>query len=335
MTLRQGSDERGVMTEKPTLSVVIVTYNPRRRVLEWAIDSIERQSFPKDQFELVIVDNNSDPPLEAAALERGRSVRIRLVREPQQGNVFARCAGIVEARSDLIVFVDDDNYLAPDYLEKAVRIAREAPEIGVYSGICEAVIQRPVPLWKRSMLPHLLPYLAVRDYGPEPITSNEDTWGPWEPPTSGMVLRKDVGMRFVEFVRASPDAHVLGRKGTASLLSCEDSLLARMAYRLGYWCSYQPSLRLYHYIPRSRLRVRYLVRLLYGLGRSYIILERVLGKPLDGSRVTIYSFSIYAAMLRRLLGRLLHHQLPGLIMWSWDVGYLTELWRQHRRPGFS
>jgi glycosyltransferase involved in cell wall biosynthesis len=316
---------------KPALSVVIVTYNPRPKVLEWAIDSIERQTLPKDQFDLLLVDNNSDPRLDLDELRRGRSCEVRLVREPRQGNVFSRCKGIAEARSELIVFVDDDNYIAKDYLAESLRIARAHPEIGVFSGICAAVHERPVPLWKRCILPHVYPYLAVRNYGDSVITSSEDKWGPWEPPTSGMVLRKAVGMRFVEFVERSPEAQVLGRKGNSSLLACEDSLLARMAYRLGYSCSYQPSLRLYHYIKASRLTLRYLYRLMYGLGRSYVLLERVLGKPLEGSARTINATSISIALVKRFLGRLLHYQLAGPILWGWDAGFFIELRRQHQR----
>ena len=314
---------------KPPLSVVIVTYNPRKSVLEWAIDSIERQTLPTDQFELLIVDNNSDPALVLDELRRGRSCSMRLVHEPRQGNVFSRCKGIAEARSDLIVFVDDDNSIAPDYLAESLRSARAHPEIGTFSGICDAVHERPVPLWKRCLLPHVYPYLAVRNYGDRVITSSEDTWGPWEPPTSGMVLRKDVGMRFVEFVEQSAAAQALGRKG-GSLLACEDSLLARMAYRLGYSCSYQPSLRLYHHIKASRLRLRYLWRLMYGLGRSYVLLERVLGKPLEGTARTINTASISVALAKRFLGRLLHYQLAGPILWAWDAGFFIELRRQHQ-----
>ncbi|MBN1919491.1 MAG: glycosyltransferase family 2 protein [Verrucomicrobia bacterium] len=316
---------------KPPLSVVIVTYNPRPRVLEWAIDSIERQTLPKDQFELLLVDNNSDPPLDLDELRRGRSCEMRLVREPRQGNVFSRCKGIVEARSDLIVFVDDDNFLAPDYLAESLRIAQVQPSIGTFSGICDAVHERPVPRWRRCILPHVYPYLAVRNYGDRVITSSEDRWGPWEPPTSGMVLRKDVGMRFVDFVEQSPAAQGLGRKGKSSLLACEDSLLARMAYRLGYSCSYQPSLRLYHYIKASRLELRYLYRLMYGLGRSYVLLDRVLGRPLEGSAQTINTASISVALVKRFLGRLLHYQLAGPILWGWDAGFFIELRRQHQR----
>jgi hypothetical protein len=138
-----------------------------------------------------------------------------------------------------------------------------------------------------------------------------------------------VGTRFVEFVENSPAAQGLGRKGNSSLLSCEDSLLARLAYRAGYSCSYQPSLRLYHYLPASRFRLKYLVRLLYGLGRSYVLLDRILGKRLSGTPASVNTLSVCVALFRRFFGRLLDHRAAGPIMWSWDVGELTELYRQH------
>lgn len=321
--------ERARPKSELPVSVVIVTYNPRPKILEWAIDSIEQQTLPKDQFELLIVDNNSNPPLNLDELQRGRACRMRLVREARQGNVFSRCKGIEAARADLIVFVDDDNYLAPGYLEQSLRIMHEHPEIGVCAGSCDAVHERPVRLWKRCILPLVLPYLAVRNWGAEPITSNEDKWGPWEPPTSGMVLRRDVGLRFVEFVEHSDAAKQLGRKGR-SMLACEDSLLARMAYRLGYYSSYQPSLHFHHYLPSSRLRFHYLVRLLHGLGRSAILLERTLGSQLDGNLRTVNSLSVSVALAKRFLGHILHHQIAAPIMFAWDFGFFTELYRQHR-----
>lgn len=312
----------------PPLSVVIVTYNPQPRILEWVLDSIERQTIAKSAFEVIVVDNNSKPPLDEDELRRGRSFPLRLIREPRQGNVYARCCGIGAARTELIVFVDDDTYLARDYLAAALRIAQTQPHIGVFGGICEVVLGEDVPRWKEYLIPHVLPSFGVRNHGPEPIVSMEDEYGPWETGTGGMVLRREIGMRFVEFVEHSPESRRLGRKGNHSLLSCEDSLLARMACRAGYANSYQPSLTFYHYIPASRLRIGYLMRLLYGLGRSSVILERVLGKPLALSHVANSMITF-----RRLLGNFFEHRFSGLVLSAWDIGRFLEIFKQNLRSG--
>src|SRR6185369_18013044 len=95
----------------PDISVIIVTYNPREDLLNWALDSLEAQTLAKSRFEVIVVDNNSSPPLTAERLSAGRTLDIRLVREQRQGIMFARWAGITAARAELLVFVDDDNHL--------------------------------------------------------------------------------------------------------------------------------------------------------------------------------------------------------------------------------
>jgi len=214
--------------DKASVSVILCTYNPRHDLLQWAVDSIEQQTLSKTEFELIVVDNNSDTPVSEEVVKNGRSIRLRLIREQRQGLSFARCAGITAAEADLLIFVDDDNHLDPDYLENALRIATEEPEIGLYGGIAKGVFEKDVPKWKEN----LLPYLGVRDYGPRPITSNNDYWGKWEPIGAGMVSRRDVAEEFVRMVEYSLVAGELGRKGE-SLLSGEDSLFARLANRLG------------------------------------------------------------------------------------------------------
>src|SRR5262249_16813288 len=60
----------------------------------------------------------------------------RVIREDQLGLSSARLRGIQEASADLLVFVDDDNVLAQDYLWQAIRIEREWPMLGVWgSGV--------------------------------------------------------------------------------------------------------------------------------------------------------------------------------------------------------
>ncbi len=298
------------------VSVVIATFNPQRDVIQWALDSLANQTLPKSEFEVVVVDNNSSPPLDEFALSGSRGLRLRIVREPQQGIAFTRCTGIQAAASDLIVFLDDDNYIDPDYLEKAVRVAGLFPTIGAFGGISRLLCEVSIPAWKRE----LLPYLGVRDYGSEAITSNEDRWGHWEPIGAGMAFRRDVGLEFVRVVNTDPMARLLGRAG-GSFIGGEDSLLARLAYRLGYSCSYQPSLKMTHMIKSTRLSARRLARLVEGIARGHVIGEMILGRPQP-------HYGFYGT-LRELVLRCRHRVKEkgfraGLVEWHWDVGYFRQ-----------
>ncbi len=305
------------MRKIPEISVVIVTYNPRPAVFSKVIASLRNQSLNPDRFEVVIIDNNSFPPLSENDLTSQFSFPVRVIRELRQGIIYARSRGILEVKGELIVFVDDDNALDPNYLKKAIGIAEASPFLGVFGGKLIGIFDREISPWKKC----LLPYLGVRDYGDEVITSSENKWGQWEPPGAGMVLRKDVGMKYLAFLKSHPDAGSLGRKGSRQLLSCDDSLMARLAYPMGYSCSYQPALRLKHHIASARLSTRYLLRLLEGYGRSHVILETLLGEPFKAPP----KLSVFLDLLKGLRHDLTTHGRVGVVLWFWRVGYYRQL----------
>ena len=320
--LQPETSARGAPTTagKPHVSVVLCTYNPRADLLAWSLESIARQTMDPTQYEVILVDNNSMPPIDLSNFPIARMMPLRQVSEKRQGLIFARLAGIKASSGNLIVFIDDDNYLEPHYLERALEIADQEPEIGLFGGISHGRFERKMPRWKRK----LMPYLGVRDNGPEPITSFEEHWGAWEPIGAGMVSRRDVADAYAEFVKNNPASGGLGRQGSA-LLSCEDSLFARVANRQGYACSYQPLLGLEHYIPKGRLSSRYLFRLLLGMGRSYVRLERVLGRdeniqPLDFKRISA-----------RFAIRFARDGITGIFRWAWDLGYQAEAAKRSKK----
>jgi glycosyltransferase involved in cell wall biosynthesis len=297
------------------VSVIIVTHNPLRELLDAALNSVETQTLPPDQFEVIVVDNASSPPLSEAVFAH-RTPTPRIVREPNVGIVSARRAGIRAAAGDLLVFVDDDNQIFPDYLEQALRIARSNPEIGAFGGICEPLFDRPIAEWKTA----LLPYLGIRDYGSDVITSKCGEWGEWDPIGAGMAIRKEIGLRFTEFVESNPEASRLGPTGKSGMFA-DDTLIARVAWMMNYSCSYQPSLRLSHYMKPGRLAATRLMRTLVGHGRSYVVLERILGRP-NGKLTWRAPVGLFFAFWFRARKEGLR---VSAIKWFWDVGRVLEL----------
>jgi glycosyltransferase involved in cell wall biosynthesis len=301
-----------------SISVVLCTYNPDRHLLHEALRSLEAQTLRG--FDVVVVDNNSTPPLDETELRARFRLELRVLREGRPGLTYARCTGINATSGDLIVFVDDDNRLDADYLQQAVGIAAGEPAIGHFGGIARAGLRHPIPRWKTP----LLRYLGVRDHGPEPITSAEPSWGPWEPIGAGMVTRRAVARGFVDVVHQHESAGQLGRRGTA-LMSGEDALMARAANRLGFACSYQPALKLTHLMKPARLKATVLARTVEGHGRSYVVLERVQQRPVP--RPDVWTMAVELG--RRYLFRTRTEGLAaGTVSWFWDVGYF----RQARRP---
>jgi glycosyltransferase involved in cell wall biosynthesis len=257
------------------IDVCICTHNPRKHVFRWVLEALCRQTVNKRSFHVWIIDNASNPPLHRKDFRilEDSGVSFTLLREERLGNVYARERAIRATRSEWIVFVDDDNELADDYLENAISIAEYHPQMGCFGGKLLLPKNLSVPRWAKP----LLPYLAIKDYGEDVITNCIDKWGAWEPPTAGAVVRLPVLDLFLQQLERTKFATCLGRKGRNGLFSSEDSLMMRGAFKLELTSSYQPRLKLVHHIDPPRLRFIYLLRLCFHYGRSEVILERCLG----------------------------------------------------------
>lgn len=98
------------------VTVIIPTYN-RRNMLERAIDSVFRQSWPC--AELVVVDDGSvDGTAEMLAGLSAKEPRLRLLTTAHQGPSAARNAGIAAATEKYIAFLDSDDHWQKRKLEK-------------------------------------------------------------------------------------------------------------------------------------------------------------------------------------------------------------------------
>jgi len=238
--------------------------------------SLAGQSAETGSFSVVIVDNASIPEVTSAdcAILTEAGIASTIVRESKLGNVFSRARAYQETNCQWILFVDDDNELDPDYIKIGLEIIRNRPEIGCFGGKLELPAGINVPRW---VIP-LLPFLAIRDFGDKEITNIADYWGQWEPATAGGFIRREILGAYARRILDDPSTHVLGRKGRKGLNSCEDSLMMAGAFHLGLACSYQPSLKLYHHVRADRFRLSYLLPLMYGFGRSEVMLDFLCGR---------------------------------------------------------
>jgi glycosyltransferase involved in cell wall biosynthesis len=212
----------------PRVSVVIPTHNPRENYLARVLDALRTQTLPREQWELVVVDNGSRVPLKAGvvAVENRKGGRwgcyeeteqnidlswhsnARIVREERLGLTFARLRGFAEAKGELIVMVDDDNVLAPDYLETAVRIAAEHPMLGAFGGKCLPEFEHEPPHWLKGITSGL----GLRDRGEReeffPQAAIAGSWqladGSWQGGENGRLTTEDGKLRLTEFPDCAP-----------------------------------------------------------------------------------------------------------------------------------
>ena len=105
------------MKTPPAISVVIPVYNVEK-YLRTCLDSVCRQTF--SDFEAVCVDDGStDGSPEILREYERRDTRFRVITQRNGGLSFARNTGMDAARGKYIYFLDSDDWLRPDALEKS------------------------------------------------------------------------------------------------------------------------------------------------------------------------------------------------------------------------
>jgi GT2 family glycosyltransferase len=100
----------------PDVTVVVPTHD-RPDGLAAALAALRAQTLPAEHFEVVVVDDGSDPPARA-----GEGVRMLRHGRPR-GPAAARNAGWRAARAPLVAFTDDDCVPSPGWLEALVAAA--------------------------------------------------------------------------------------------------------------------------------------------------------------------------------------------------------------------
>lgn len=254
------------------LSVIICTHNPRRDYLERTLKALKAQTFLLEKWELLVIDNASSLPL-AAELDLSWHPQARVVLETELGILPARVRGLQEAKADLMLFVDDDNVLAPDYLENAIEIADTHPFLGVWGGNISPEFETPPPRWINEYM-----QLLARVEVPEDRWSNLRFVYATVPPTAGMCLRRAVAGAFIQVVKTDSRRQHLGRRGKAGLTNGEDGDLALTACDIGLGTGQFSKLKMTHLIPLERCSQGYLLKLAEGTYFSGAILEALRGK---------------------------------------------------------
>ena len=110
----------------PFVSVVVPTFN-RPEALAACVQAIVRQDYPRDRFEVIVVDDGSLMPVTVSGREPQHDVPIRVLRQSNAGPASARNLGAQHARGDLLAFTDDDCKPTPKWLRELTRAYQGAP----------------------------------------------------------------------------------------------------------------------------------------------------------------------------------------------------------------
>jgi len=97
-----------------TVSVIIPTYNRKESLLR-TLESLARQTYPTERFEVIVVDDGGMDGTESIT-ERNFPFALRYLRQENQGAAVARNEGAQNAQGDILIFLDDDITVAPSFV---------------------------------------------------------------------------------------------------------------------------------------------------------------------------------------------------------------------------
>ncbi|HMP77509.1 MAG TPA: glycosyltransferase [Kiritimatiellia bacterium] len=312
------------MSATPVLTVVVCTHN-REAYLPACIESLRRQTLPRDDYEILVVDNASTDSTAALCRAWEAEGLIRYVFEPVPGLSQARNTGWQNARGRYVGYLDDDGQAAPGWLAAARdAFVLQQPEPGWVGGPIELDWNAPPPDWLDTELQECLGRL---DWG--------DT-ARWLTPRERLGGGNSFYPRAVLEASGGFDTR-LGRKKNL-LLSGEETQLQRRLEAAGHRLFYHPGVRMLHAVPEERLRPDFFQRRYYWGGITDELIRRSLAglpaaPPLPSAAVTGHAGPVHSAL--RLIRNAVAaagfagqtRRIRGRIYWSYVWGRLVGAWR--------
>lgn len=202
------------MSTTPFISIIIPAYNDGPR-LALCLACLSKQTYPADRFEVIVVDNGSNPPLSDDPALKNSAVNVRIITETKPGSYIARNTGLTAVQGEIIAFTDSDCLPEPNWLATGVKAITQDKEVGLAAGRIDVFAQN-------GEAPNIAErYELVRGF---PIQEYIERWNFGA--TANIFTRKDVIEKAGNF--------------DATLKSGGDSEWCKRVHAAGYQTVYAP-----------------------------------------------------------------------------------------------
>jgi GT2 family glycosyltransferase len=283
---------------EPFISIIVPTRNRPRQVAACAA-VLGRLQYPRDRYEVIFVDDGSEPPVVAPGA--------RVIRQPGRGPAAARNTGVREARGELLAFTDDDCAPAPDWLRHIAQHLTAEPDRLLGGRVINALPDNLFAEASQQLVSYLYEYFNSGAAGPQFFTSNN------------LAVRRQLLLSVGGFDESLPRA------------AAEDRELCDRWLHLGHRLAYAPEMIVHHahdLTPRSFWQQHFN----YGRGAHYYHSARAERR---GAKLRVEPVRSYGNLLRypftqtrglrawRLTTLLLLAQIANAL------GFFWERW-QHR-----
>jgi glycosyltransferase involved in cell wall biosynthesis len=247
------------------VSIVICCFNSRKVIAETLVAALEQNT--KFPYEIIVINNNSNDDTVNIVKEVYKSstskVDLKIINETKPGLVFARIVGFMNAKFDLVSFVDDDNIIDSNWIDELSKVFDDK-KVGVAGGYNSPIAETgcSLPSWFEI-------FQSKYACGPQAESSMYVTQERKYLFGAGLTFRKEV---LKEIYDSELPLFLTGRKSN-SLLAGDDAELCLRAALNGWELWYEQSLKLKHLITMERLTWGYLLKNQKGHSAALNILD--------------------------------------------------------------
>lgn len=267
-------------------SIVICSYNPDERIMRRCLKAIQNMNFQDTSYEVILVDNNSQPRLDSLPYVQdflNNTPNSRSVIETSQGLTLARIKGTEEASGKYVIFFDDDNEPHADYLVNLKRLHIDHPTVAAWG---------PGNIWvdfvdgfeksvKENTQEYVTPRLFQERHEQFITYGNNRAWEKYYPYGTGMSIKRNYLIDYSQKVKQN-SYKAVDRKGN-SLSSGGDLQVVLYCITKSAAAGISPTLKVNHLIPLKRANMDYMKRLMFAVSVSYHkCLDEILVEYKDG-----------------------------------------------------
>lgn len=251
------------------LSVIIPTRN-RSSFLNDALQSITKQTLSLDNVEVIVVDNgSSDNTKDVVLAYKAQIPNLSYIYDEKPGLHVGRHHGYKQAKSDILVFADDDIEATPTWLEGILE-SFESQEVVLVGGKNSPKFEGTVPFWitekwhKLNDFGHCMPELSLIDFGEE--TKEIPAYYVYG---CNFAIRKEILDKTTGFHPDGMPFELIEFRGDG------ESFVSKYIQEHHLKSLYNPKASVFHKVPKERMTLDYFKKRAFcqGVEMSYIDLR--------------------------------------------------------------
>jgi glycosyltransferase involved in cell wall biosynthesis len=220
------------------------------------LENLKNQDFNKNDFEIIIVDNNSTDKTKSICynfINQNTDINISYFLEEKIGLSHARNTGILKSSGSIISFIDDDGFTKPNYLKELYSITSD----NQYNNYL-AFGGKVTPIYNKDMEPLWLSKYIEGVVSKVDLGNSIKPFNKKYPAGCNMAFRKEV---FEVYGNFNPDLHTRG----------DDKYVFDKLKKNKVKILYVPTIEVDHFIDDYRLNEKFIIKLSKIIGQSEAI----------------------------------------------------------------